>query len=92
MSLRNVQSSCKTHNALGYGPFTVAAGRIGIGALALLAIVAVTRSADLAINDPKAVCIILLLGILNFALPFSLLAWGIQRAISRLIVEGARRN
>jgi drug/metabolite transporter (DMT)-like permease len=65
-----------------YGPFTVAAGRIGIGALALLAVVAVTRPADLAINDPKALCFILLLGILNFALPFSLLAWGIQRVPS----------
>ncbi|WP_169798755.1 DMT family transporter [Falsihalocynthiibacter arcticus] len=65
-----------------YGPFTVAAGRIGIGALALLAVVAVTRPADLAINNPKALCFILLLGILNFALPFSLLAWGIQRVPS----------
>ncbi|WP_299734602.1 EamA family transporter [uncultured Roseobacter sp.] len=62
-----------------YGPFTVAAGRIGIGALALLAVVAVTRPADLAINDQKTLCFILLLGVLNFALPFSLLAWGIQR-------------
>jgi drug/metabolite transporter (DMT)-like permease len=65
-----------------YGPFTVAAGRIGIGALALLIVVSVIRPADLAINDPKALCFILLLGILNFALPFSLLAWGIQRVPS----------
>jgi len=65
-----------------YGPFTVAAGRIGIGALALLIVVAVTRPADLVINDPKALCFILFLGILNFALPFSLLAWGIQRVPS----------
>ena len=65
-----------------YGPFTVAAGRIGIGALALLAVVAVTRPGDLAIRDPKILCFILLLGVLNFAMPFSLLAWGIQRVPS----------
>ncbi len=65
-----------------YGPFTVAAGRIGIGALALLAVVAVTRPRDLAIRDPKILSFILLLGILNFALPFSLLAWGLQRVPS----------
>ncbi len=49
-----------------YGPFTVAAGRIGIGALALLAVVAVTRPADLAINDPKALCFILLFLLMSF--------------------------
>ena len=65
-----------------YGPFTVAAGRIGIGALALLMIVAVTRPADLVISDPKTLCFILFLGVLNFALPFSLLAWGLQRVPS----------
>ena len=65
-----------------YGPFTVAAGRIGIGALALLAVVAVTRPGDLAIRDPKILGFMLLLGVLNFALPFSLLAWGIQRVPS----------
>jgi drug/metabolite transporter (DMT)-like permease len=65
-----------------YGPFTVAAGRIGIGALALLAVVAVTRPGDLAIRDPKILSFILLLGVLNFALPFSLLAWGLQRVPS----------
>jgi drug/metabolite transporter (DMT)-like permease len=65
-----------------YGPFTVAAGRIGIGALALLAVVAVSRPGDLAIRDPKILGFILLLGVLNFALPFSLLAWGIQRVPS----------
>jgi len=65
-----------------YGPFTVAAGRIGIGALALLAVVAITRPGDLAIRDPKILGFMLLLGVLNFALPFSLLAWGIQRVPS----------
>ena len=65
-----------------YGPITVAAGRIGIGALALLAAVAVTRPGDLAIRDPKTLGFILVLGIVNFALPFSLLAWGIQRVPS----------
>ncbi|MGI9399652.1 MAG: DMT family transporter [Rhizobiaceae bacterium] len=61
-----------------YGPFTVAAGRVGIGALALLAAVAITRPGDLAIRDPKMLSFILLMGILNFALPFSLLTWGLQ--------------
>ncbi|WP_417525645.1 DMT family transporter [Marinovum sp.] len=65
-----------------YGPFTVAAGRIGIGALALLAIVVVTRPKDLAIRDLKSLGFILLLGILNFALPFSLLAWALQQVPS----------
>ncbi|WP_323765112.1 DMT family transporter [Marinovum sp.] len=65
-----------------YGPFTVAAGRIGIGALALLVIVAVTRPGDLAIRDLRTLGFILLLGVLNFALPFSLLAWGLQQVPS----------
>ena len=65
-----------------YGPFTVAAGRISIGALALLAVVAVTRPSDLAIREPKILGLIVLLGVLNFALPFSLLAWGLQRVPS----------
>ncbi|MEX0350810.1 MAG: DMT family transporter [Paracoccaceae bacterium] len=65
-----------------YGPFTVATGRIGIGALALLLVVAVTSPGDLMINDQKTLCFILLLGVLNFAIPFSLLAWGLQRVPS----------
>ncbi len=65
-----------------YGPFTVAAGRMGIGALALLAVIAVTRPGDLAIRDPKLLGFIVLLGALNFALPFSLLAWGLQQVPS----------
>ena len=65
-----------------YGPFTVSAGRIGIGAMALLTAVAVTRPGNLAIRDPKILSFILLLGVLNFALPFSLLAWGLQRVPS----------
>ena len=65
-----------------YGPFTVAAGRIGIGAIALLAVALVTRPADLAIRDPKVLGFILLMGVLNFALPFSLLTWGLQRVPS----------
>jgi drug/metabolite transporter (DMT)-like permease len=65
-----------------YGPITVAAGRVGIGALALLAVVAVTRPGDLAIRDPKTFGFIAVLGILNFAMPFSLLAWGIQQVPS----------
>ncbi|MDA5093682.1 DMT family transporter [Aliiroseovarius sp. KMU-50] len=65
-----------------YDPFTVAAGRIGIGALALLVVVAITRPRDLVIRDPKSLGFILILGILNFALPFSLLAWGLQQVPS----------
>ena len=66
----------------GYGPFTVAAGRISIGALALLSIVALTRPRDLLIRDPKALLFMLTLGIMNFAMPFSLLAWGLQHVPS----------
>lgn len=65
-----------------YGPFTVAAGRIAIGALALLVVVVLTRPDDLAIRDPNILGFILLMGVLNFALPFSLLAWGLQRVPS----------
>lgn len=65
-----------------YGPFTVAAGRIGIGALALLVALAVARPGELALRDPKILSFILLMGILNFALPFTLLAWGLQRVPS----------
>ena len=65
-----------------YGPFTVAAGRIGIGALALLAVVVVTRPRDLAIRESRTLGFILVLGILNFAMPFSLLTWGIQQVPS----------
>lgn len=65
-----------------YGPFTVAAGRMGIGALALLAVVVVSRPADLLIRDPKLLTFILVLGVLNFAMPFSLLTWGIQQVPS----------
>ena len=66
----------------GYGPFTVAAGRISIGALALLSIVALTRPRDLMIRDPKTLLFMLMLGIMNFAMPFSLLAWGLQHVPS----------
>lgn len=65
-----------------YGPFTVAAGRIGIGAIALLAVVVATRPGDLAIRDPKTLGFILVLGLMNFAMPFSLLTWGIQQVPS----------
>ena len=65
-----------------YGPFTVAAGRAGIGAVALLAVVAATRPGDLAMRDPRILGFILLMGVLNFALPFSLLTWGLQRVPS----------
>lgn len=66
----------------GYGPFTVAAGRISIGALALLSIVAVKRPGDLLIRDPKTLLFMLMLGTMNFAMPFSLLAWGLQHVPS----------
>jgi len=66
----------------GYGPFTVAAGRISIGALALLSVVAVTRPRDLLIRDPKTLLFMQMLGIMSFAMPFSLLAWGLQHVPS----------
>ncbi len=65
-----------------FGPFTVAAGRISIGALALILVVASTRPSDLAIRDRNTLRFILVLGILNFALPFSLLAWALQQVPS----------
>lgn len=61
-----------------YGPFTVAAGRIGIGAVALLFVIAITRPSDLAIGGVRMLGFILIMGILNFVLPFSFLTWGLQ--------------
>jgi drug/metabolite transporter (DMT)-like permease len=61
-----------------YGPLTVAASRICIGAMALLCAAAGTNPRDLIIRDTKALGFIWALGVVNFVLPFSLLAWGIQ--------------
>lgn len=65
-----------------YAPLTVAVGRIGIGALALTLTILVTKPGSLAIPSPRLLWYMLLLGIVNFALPFSLLAWGLQNVPS----------
>jgi drug/metabolite transporter (DMT)-like permease len=65
----------------GYGPVTVAAGRTTLGALILLAAMPFTQSrlpgADLALWGNMTV-----LGLLSTAVPFMLLAWGIQHVPS----------
>lgn len=61
----------------GYGPLTVAAARTGLGTLALVAVMAVMRS-PLPRFTPFLTWYLLVIGVLNTALPFTLLAWGQQ--------------
>jgi len=60
----------------GYGPLTVACARTTLGAIALLAL-AVTMKRPM----PRGVIVwryLLIIGVLNTALPFALLSWGQQ--------------
>lgn len=59
----------------GYGPLTVACARTTLGAVTLLALMAVLRRP----GPPRAALgHLLAIGVLNTALPFALLAWGQQ--------------
>ncbi|MEJ6401506.1 DMT family transporter [Yoonia sp. 2307UL14-13] len=61
----------------GYGPFTVACARTTLGALALLALMWVMRRPwpDM---SRRMIRYLVVIGLLNTALPFALLSWGQQ--------------
>ena len=61
----------------GYGPLTVAAARTGLGTLALIAVMAAMRS-PLPRLTPGLTGSLVATGLLNTALPFTLLSWGQQ--------------
>ncbi|WP_458790975.1 DMT family transporter [Yoonia sp. MH D7] len=59
----------------GYGPLTVACARTTLGAIALLGLMAVMKR-PLPVFDARMVKYLTVIGVLNTALPFSLLSWG----------------
>ncbi|KQI68898.1 hypothetical protein AN189_08625 [Loktanella sp. 3ANDIMAR09] len=61
----------------GYGPLTVAAARVALGAVALFALQWILRRPWPAFNRRMNKYLVLI-GILNTALPFTLLSWGQQ--------------
>ncbi len=61
----------------GYGPVTVATARTTLGAVTLLAMMAVTGR-KLPAGDTKLCFFIAIIGLLSTALPFLLLSWGQQ--------------
>jgi drug/metabolite transporter (DMT)-like permease len=61
----------------GYGPFTVAASRTSLGAIALLAMMVIMRR-PLPVFDRVMIAYLVVIGLLNTALPFALLSWGQQ--------------
>ncbi|MDU8943855.1 DMT family transporter [Ovoidimarina sediminis] len=62
----------------GYGPLTVAAGRTGIGALALLILGSALGQGLGRVPGRQGWAMVSLIGLLNVALPFALLTWGLQ--------------
>lgn len=60
----------------GYGPFTVAAARTTLGAIALLTLMRVLHR-PMPVLTPRMIKYLALIGILNSAVPFALLSWGI---------------
>lgn len=61
----------------GYGPLTVATARTALGSVALIAVMIVMRSPIPALSA-VLVKYLLVIGVLNTALPFALLSWGQQ--------------
>ena len=61
----------------GYGPVTVAAARTGLGAVALVAAVAIDRR-PLPVVSRRFAAHVLVIGLFSTALPFFLLSWGQQ--------------
>ena len=61
----------------GYGPLTVACARTTLGAVALLALMGILRR-PLPEFSPRMCKYLVVIGILNTALPFALLSWGQQ--------------
>ena len=61
----------------GYGPLTVAAARTSLGSLALIAIMVTMRS-PMPVFSTTLVKYLLIIGVMNTALPFAMLSWGQQ--------------
>lgn len=61
----------------GYGPLTVACARTTLGAMALLLLMRVMNS-PLPTFDTRIIKYLVVIGVLNTALPFALLSWGQQ--------------
>lgn len=61
----------------GYGPLTVACARTTLGAIALLGLMR-AMNRPLPVFTPQLAWFLLVIGLLNTALPFALLSWGQQ--------------
>lgn len=61
----------------GYGPLTVAAARTSLGSFALITIMVTMRS-PLPVFSTTLVKYLLIIGVMNTALPFAMLSWGQQ--------------
>ena len=61
----------------GYGPLTVACARTTLGAVALLALMRIMRR-PMPVMDRRMIKYLIVIGLLNTALPFALLSWGQQ--------------
>ena len=61
----------------GYGPLTVAAARVTLGSLGLIAVMIAMRS-PMPDFSGKLIKYLLVIGVLNTALPFAMLSWGQQ--------------
>ena len=61
----------------GYGPLTVATARTTLGSLALLGVMGAMKS-PLPVFTPRLIKYLLVIGVLNTALPFAMLSWGQQ--------------
>ena len=61
----------------GYGPLTVACARTTLGALALLSVMRVMQR-PLPVFTPRLLCYLVVIGLMNTAVPFALLSWGQQ--------------
>lgn len=64
----------------GFGPITVAAGRIGLAAIVMM-IYAFSKG-DRIPRDPKTLLLLAIVGLFNCALPFFLIPWGEQYLLS----------
>jgi len=61
----------------GYGPLTVACARTTLGAMALLALMVILKR-PMPEFTPRMCRYLIIIGVLNTALPFALLSWGQQ--------------
>lgn len=61
----------------GYGPLTVACARTTLGAIALLALMRILKR-PLPVFTPTVAKYLVVMGLLNTAVPFALLSWGQQ--------------